>query len=475
MQCDVGDVFRFLYWLNALAAVWITFRVVLGNRNPVATFAWIFVLLFLPYIGLVLYFFFGRDTRKLKYIKRRYASKLKQRAFTMCRPRIGCEIPDEYSSLSSYMQNAAESYPMSGSEVDVIPRCTLFIEQLLAAIDNAREHIHLQFYIFEDDKVGYRLREALMAKARQGIEVRVLYDSVGCWSVKPAFYDEIRRAGGYVESFLKVRFPLFTNKVNYRNHRKVVVIDGNVGFVGGCNIADRYIDGIRGGTWRDTMLCVRGSAVYGLQASFLADWFFANGTMLGGQRYFPIAQSIGTATVQVLVSNPVGMWHPVSGALTAALATVRKYVYLQTPYFMPNENVLAALQNVALSGADVRLMIPERSDNRIVDYASYSFLGALLRAGVKVYLYQDGFLHAKTFVADDMLSVVGSANLDFRSFDYNFEVCAYVYDADVAARNKSLFLDDVTHCRQLQWSEYNKRSLGQRCMESVARLFSPIL
>lgn len=467
-------IFTFLYWLSAIIAIGITVSVVLDNRNPVATFAWIFVLLFIPYIGLLLYFFFGRDTRRRRYIRRKLKARIWQRKKLATSGSLQTSYA-QYVNLSAYLEKSCEAYLATESAVEPIYDCNLFAQRLLQAISEAKKHVHIQFYIFEDDNFGQSVMKALEAKAAEGVEVRLLYDSVGCFSVKKAFFNRLCKAGGSVAAFMKVYFPLLTNKVNYRNHRKVVVIDGETAFIGGCNIADRYLNGINGGIWRDTMLAVQGKGVYGAQSSFLVDWFFATGTMINGDGYFPAPLVEDTSAVQVMTSNPVGEWRTIPGALVASLMNAKKYIYLQTPYLMPNESVLAAMQNVALAGVDVRLMVPACSDNRLADYASYSYLGDLMRAGVKIYLYEKGFLHAKTFVSDDALSVIGSANLDFRSFSYNFEICAYVYDEQLAHSMREQFVIDISSCRQLTLREYESRGFSQRLLESGARLFSPIL
>ncbi len=472
---DYGYILTLLYWLNVVVAIWIMLRVVLGNRNPVATFAWIFVLLFIPYVGLILYFFFGRETRRRKYIRERFRLQIEQKALYSYRNDEEHDASDEYSALMTYLERSADAYPMSGCCVEHIADTSDFFTRLLTEISLAKEHIHLQFYIFENDGLGRRIRDALIERIKNGVEVRLLYDSVGCWSVNNSFYDEIRRAGGYVEPFLKVYFPLLTNKVNYRNHRKSVIIDGSLAYLGGCNIADRYVKGINGGVWRDTMIAVRGSGVYAVQSLFLMDWFFASGSVVSGKRYFPTLPSCGDAVVQVASSNPIGLWRTIPGALVKLLLSAKSYVYLQTPYFMPNETVLKAMQNAALSGVDVRLMIPLRSDNSLVDNAAYSYLGMLLSAGVKVYLFHGGFLHAKTIVTDDNLSVVGSANLDFRSFEYNFEISAYVYSDTLACDIRNRFIEDMQWCRQLTLREFEARGLYTRLKQSVSRLFSPIM
>ena len=462
------------YWIYCIVALMVMVRVVLNNRDSVKTLAWILVLLFLPVLGLLLYFFFGRDTRKERMIGRRMLSQIRRRQLNDDTDNQA-EVPPGYEPLVAYLRNSSSACLVGASDVCVFRSTKEFAKALYDEIDAAKEHIHIQFYIFEDDEFGGLLRERLMAKAREGVEVRVIYDSVGCWKVGKEFFETMRCAGVYVESFLKVRFPLLTNRVNYRNHRKVVVIDGKVGFVGGCNIADRYLKGVEWGDWRDTMLLLRGAAVHGLQSSFLVDWYFANRTLVCGKRYFPQLPSGNEALVQVVQSNPVGEVRSAMVGMIKALSMARSHVYLQTPYFMPSAAFLLALKSAAMSGVDVRLMIPERSDNRVVDYASRSYLVDVMNAGVKVYLYSQGFLHSKTLVCDDSLSSVGSMNLDFRSFYYNFEVSAFVYSRKVAGALKEKFLDEAKCCRQLSLSAFRKRSFKERCLESVARLFSPLL
>ena len=472
---QIEGFWGYMYWGNFLLAVFVMLNIILTNRNPIRTLAWIMVLLFIPFLGLVLYFFFGRDTRKIRYIGKRSLSRIMQRSHLYYRYRRKVELPPHYLGCASYLENTASSYPMPGSGVEVITDTARFMEQMLASIEGAKEHIHFQFYIFEDDELGCRVRDLLAKKASEGVEVRVIYDSVGSWKVSSSFFNEIERAGGEVESFLKVYFPILGNRVNYRNHRKVVVVDGKYGFIGGCNIADRYVKGVAWGPWRDTMLAITGSAVHGLQTSFLIDWYFASGTLVCGADYFPELGVEGSAVVQVAQSNPVGNNHVIMSAFVNMLALAKDYVYIQTPYIMLTDTVSLALRNASLSGVDVRLMVPLRGDNLVSNYAGYSYLGDLIDAGVKVYLYADGFIHSKTVVSDGIISSVGSANFDFRSFYYNFEVTAFVYDASVATQLKTAFEEDMKKCRLLSKQEYASRSFVRKCVESAARLLSPLL
>lgn len=468
---QVSGLWSYIYWCNIIVALFIMVRVVLNNRNPIKTLVWVMVLLFLPFLGLLLYFFFGRDTRRMKYIGRRSLSQIQQRSHLCYRSQEPVEPHASYTSLVAYLENVASAYPMAGNDVRVIDSPSQFSERLIEAIASAKEHVHLQFYIFEADEFGCQVRDALVAKAREGVEVRVIYDSVGCWRVPKGFFEEIRFAGGLVEAFLKVYFPILGNRVNYRNHRKIVVVDGCVGFVGGCNIADRYVKN----GWRDVMLEVRGNGVHGLQTSFLIDWYFANGSLVSGKRYFPPQPAMGNAVMQVAQSNPVGANRVIMSAFVMLITSARDYIYMQTPYLMLNDEVKLAIKNASLVGVDVRLMIPLRSDNTISSYASYSYLGELLEAGVKVLLYKEGMLHGKMLVSDDAVASVGSANLDFRSFYYNFEVSGFVYSPSVARELKTMFLNDEKGCVQLSLRDYASRSFARRCAESAARLFSPLL
>lgn len=475
MEINGLTILSCFYWIYNIVAIILAVNIVLKNRDSVKTLAWVMVLLFIPFLGILLYFFFGRDTRKKKMIGNRLMSQIKQRTLHSPISYTVKDIPYEYKPLLSFFRNTVSATPLPAESLELFADTRRFAIALLRELESAQHHIHMQFYMFEDDMFGRSIRDAIMRKARQGIEVRLIYDSIGCWSVNKNFFEEMRSAGVYVESFLKVRIPLFSDRVNYRNHRKLVIVDGKTGFIGGCNIAERYVTGGVWGRWCDTMLLVKGVAVHGLQSSFLVDWYFANRSLVSGKEYFPSTEASGDAVVQVVPSNPVGEVRTLMSGFVKLLATAHNYVYLQTPYFMPNESFMLALKNAALSGVDVRLVIPERSDNRLAGYASKSYLGDLLKVGVKVYLYKEGFLHSKTIVCDDYISSIGSSNFDFRSFFCNFEVNAFVYHRPLALELKNCFLEDIKHCHQLTLGEYRNRPLWLRCFESCARLFSPLL
>lgn len=455
-----------------LAVVATIIVVVLENRNPVKTLAWVLVLSFLPVVGLVLYFFFGRDVRKEKLISRRGYFRLNKYPLAEYYERKSGE---DRHQLMRFFRKVNGSLPFDGNAVDIYTTGYRMLSDLLKAIDGARHHIHLQFYIFEDDAVGRLVRDALIRKVKEGVEVRLLYDDVGSWKVKQEFFEQMRVEGVETRGFLKVRFPMFTSKVNYRNHRKVVVIDGCIGFVGGMNIAMRYLKGVSWGEWRDTHIRIEGCAVYGLQVSFLTDWYAADHSLITSSQYYPEIPVCGESSVQIVTSNPIGGGASIMQGLLVAITNSRKYFYIQTPYLLPTEPILLALKTAALGGVDVRIMIPERADSRITHLATLSYLDELMECGVRIYRYKKGFLHSKLMVSDDTVSTVGSTNMDFRSFEHNFEANAFMYDYGTAIRMKEIFLADQKDAELLQLKEWRLRPWYQKVKESVIRLFAPLL
>lgn len=464
--------FRLVY----LAVILFTIVIVLlDNRNPVKTMAWVLVLVFLPVVGLAFYFFFGRNTRKERLISKKGFSRLSKRPMAEYQAQEALGDFTGRNQLIPFFHRVSNALPFEGNDVQVFTDGYSMYQELFRRIAKAKHHIHLEFYIFENDAVGRLLRDLLIDKAREGVSVRLLYDDVGCWDVNPMFYDEMLCEGIEVRSFLKVRFPQFTSKVNYRNHRKLAIIDGKVGFIGGMNIALRYLKGVPWGVWRDTHICLKGKAVYGIQTAFLTDWFAVDRTLLTSARYFPKMDTVGTSVAQIVTSDPVGEWHDIMLGLVKAISCAQRYIYVETPYFLPTEQVMAAFQTAALSGVDVRLMIPKKADAFITHKGTMSYLDELMKSGVKVYFYRAGFLHSKLWVADDEWASVGSTNLDFRSFEHNFEANAFFYDEKTVCAMKEIFLEDMKKCMTLSQKIWDKRSFKNKIVESVVRLLAPLL
>jgi len=469
MQEILTYLFIGIYTISILGVVLV---VITDNRNPLKTLPWIVVLLLAPVVGLVFYFFFGQNLSKRRIISRRTRKRI---VMQLEATEPDADIPARYRPLSQLLVNTLSAVPLYGSRIDIYTDGESKMEALLAAIARARHHIHIQYYILSDDGTGRRLRDALVAKAREGVEVRVLYDDVGCNGVKKAFFESMRREGIEVYAFLHVKFPLFTSKVNYRNHRKIAVIDGRTGFIGGMNIADRYVRGTGWGTWRDTHFRIEGRGAAGLQVSFLSDWSATTRQRITGPAYFPPTERYTDDMLQIVPSGPFGKWRALLQADSYAISRARKRIWIQTPYFLPSDVLNTGLQVAALAGIDVRLMLPARSDSKLVDLATHSYLDDMIKAGVKIAFYTPGFLHSKLLVVDDTLSVIGSANMDFRSFEHNFEINAFVYDREFTARMAAVFEDDLARCRLLTPGEWFNRPRSRRVAESFMRLFSPLL
>ena len=474
----------YVHWifivLYVVVIVGIMLTVLMDNRQPAKTIAWVLVLLFVPVVGIVLYIFFGQNTRKMKLISGRSLDQLSKRSMLEFVEQRNLRMPEYFSSLVRLFTNQSLSLPFKDNAVEFYTDGYQFFPALLQAIKGATNHIHLDTYIFADDPLGRLVSDALIAKAREGVEVRLIYDDVGCWRVPERFFDRMRQAGVKVRSFMPVRFPAFTSKVNYRNHRKVCVIDGTQGFIGGMNIALRYVKGLHGGTlpWRDTHMRLRGSVVYALQRAFLVDWYFVDRTLINDHRYYPPMpwHISNDSLAQVVTSSPIAQWPDIMQGYVRILLEAKRYVYMETPYFLPTEPVLFAMRTAALAGVDVRLLIPRHSDAWLIQLASMSYVTETLEAGVKVRLYEKGFNHSKLLVADDQISTCGSTNIDFRSFENNFEANVFFYDRQTALRIKDIYMrDEDCSINFSEARELHHRPYMHRFVESLLRLLSPLL
>ena len=460
-----------------IVTIVVTIRVVMDNRQPVKTMAWVLVLLFVPGVGIVFYFFFGQNTRKEKLISQKSIDQLTKRSMLEFIGQPNLRFPKSHKGVIQLFLNQNMAFPFKGNEVSIYTDGYQFIPALLAEIHQAKESIHLETYIIGDDPVGRLISDALIAKAHEGVEVRVIYDDVGCWRVRNRFFERLKEEEIEVRSFLPVRFPEFTSKVNYRNHRKLCVIDGRVGFIGGMNLALRYVKGEKGKAWRDTHLKIRGGAVYGLQRTFLMDWFFVDRTLITSRKYYPpIDENIqNNCIAQIVTCSPVSPWPDIMQGYVRIINEAKRYVYMETPYFLPTEPVLFAMQTAALAGVDVRLMIPRKTDSHFLNWASRTYVNDVIASGVKIYLYEKGFLHSKLLICDDSLSTCGSTNIDFRSFENNLEVNAFFYDEGMAFRMKTVFMNDMKNCVLLNSVSKLKRPFISRMWESIVRVISPLL
>ena len=473
----------YVHWIfivvYAIVIVSIIVTVLMDNRQPAKTMAWVLVLMFVPVFGIVLYIFFGQNTRKMRLMSQRSLNQLSKRQMLEFVEQRKLRLPDRYRSLIQLFTNQSLALPFKDNEVEFYTDGYQFFPALLQAISRARHHIHLDVYIFADDPLGRLVSDALIQKAREGVEVRVIYDDVGCWRVPHRFFERMRSAGVDVCVFMPVKFPAFTSKVNYRNHRKLCVIDGATAFIGGMNIARRYVSGRRGRPWRDTHLRLRGGAVYAVQRAFLEDWYFVDRTLITSRAYYPPLSATvprNDCLAQVVTSSPVALWPDIMQGYVRILLEARRYVYIETPYFLPTEPVLFAMRTAAIAGVDIRLMVPRHADARLVELAGMSYVRKVLEAGVVVCFYEDGFNHSKLLVCDDELCTCGSSNVDFRSFENNFEANIFFYDHNMAMRMKQVFIDDLRHCTIVSnVDDLPRGSFLHRLLQSLVRLVSPLM
>ena len=466
-----------LYGLYTLIVIIVMLKVLMDNREPSKTMAWMLVLWALPMVGIVLYFFFGQNTRKERLISQRSLDQLTKRSMLEFAEQRNLHIPEEHRTLMQLFKNQSMALPFKDNEIEVYTNGYEFFPSLLREIGKAKDHVHVEMFIFDNDALGNLIADTLIDKAQQGVEVRVIYDDVACWKVRNSFWERLRDGGVEVHAFMPVKFPAFTSKVNYRNHRKLIVIDGKAGFIGGMNIATRYVKGV-GRPWRDTHILVRGGAVYGIQRAFLVDWYFVDRTLIAGKRYYPaISPALSNnCLAQVVTSGPITEWPDMMQGFVRVLLTARQYVYIETPYFLPSEPVLFAIRTAALAGIDIRLMLPQRTDSRLLDQASKSYVREILQAGAKIYFYDDGFNHSKFLVCDDSISTVGSSNIDFRSLEHNFESNIFFYDEGMALRMKKIYLEDEAHCVLVdEAGQLEKHGFFQLLWESILRMFSPLM
>jgi cardiolipin synthase len=474
-----GWVLVAIFLLTAIPTILV---ILLENRNPVKSLAWILVLLFLPILGFMLYLYFGQDYRRQKIVSKKSIRRLGEI------PKIKAEeadldnptLPKHHQLLIRLLQKNSDAFPFKGNRMEVYGNEKETFKMLFSAIADAKHEINIEFYIIEYDVVGKQFLNLLMQKALEGVKVRLIFDYVGSFHLKRSLQRTLRKAGVEIYPFLPVHFKitLRRNRVNYRNHRKIIIIDGQIGFTGGVNMAARYLVGNKLGRWRDTLLKIDGPAVFGMLNAFLIDWYFVSRQLLTIEMLFTNIKLYDLDKqniVQIVTSGPDSDWESIMQGVVVAITTATRYVYIQTPYFMPTEVVMSALQTAALSGVDVRVMLPEHTDTWMTQSSSYSYITQSLEAGVKIYLYKNAFLHSKAIVIDDLLSSVGSANMDFRSYEQNFELNAFVFDAETALSLRQLFEQDQEQCEEITLEQWQNRPVSTRIKESFARLFSPLL
>lgn len=482
-------IVKLILWLivlfNAIAALITVFR---EKRDIAATWAWLLVLTLLPVIGFIIYSFLGRKLpqRQLERIQTETQLELSE-AFNRQREQFLLTPQPEEPTLRTYLrtimlfQSIDSAFLSQHNTVELFNNGDQLFEKLLADIEAAKKSIHIEFYTIYNDQIGNQLRTILEQKAAAGVEVRVLYDSWGSMGVKPSFYDGLRKNGGYAGPFLLTRSNLFDFRLNYRDHRKIVVIDGETGYVGGFNVGDQYLGRLpKFGPWRDTHLRIQGGGVYSLQQRFIRDWNASTKEQAHRidhyRAYFPkVKNNYGSTALQIVSSGPDSPLEEIKLGYLRLINAAQDHIWIQTPYLIPDDSVLDALKVAAHSGVDVRIMVPSMPDHAFVYRATQYYARNLAEDGVTIYFYQRGFLHAKTMVVDGEMASVGSANMDFRSFKLNFEINCFMYDADITRRLEELFVEDIRNSRVMTPERFAAQPLWLRFKQTFSRLLSPIL
>lgn len=478
---SASRLFLTMEWLYGIITALTILLVIWENGKPSRTLSWILILIFLPVLGILAYVMVGGNLRKEKIFSLKGATDLKRinswlNLFLEGWKEEPQVVFNEKSSLITLLTSNSKALLTEDNKAHILQNGKETFEAMFRAIRLAKHHIHLQFYIVEDGILLGELEELLTAKVQEGVQVRLLFDSVGSWRLKTSAIRRLRNQGIQCMSFQPARFPRFGNRINYRNHRKIVVIDGITGFVGGLNFSDRYVDPIsENQIWRDTHLQLIGDAVKGLQLVFLTDWFFASGEDCATERMFPDAARSKPLPVQIVASGPDSMHAGILQAYFSAITLARDYFWIANAYLIPNESILTALKTAALSGVDIKIIIPEKSDSWLTYFSTQSYLEELMEAGVNIYLYQAGFIHSKAFISDDLLLSIGTANWDQRSFDQNFEINAFIYDSELAAQLKVDFEADLANSILLDLEEFRNRPSWQRMLSALARMLSPVL
>jgi cardiolipin synthase len=479
---DIAYIPVIIYIINFIIGFVIIF---LERKNPSASLAWIMVLFMLPGFGILLYFFLSQNISRQRIFR---ISNYEHQVITGALHEQICQIQNgelayvnpqvkKWKDMILLHQNYSKSFLTQNNRMTIFTVGKHKFESLLKDINNATQTINIMYYIIKNDSTGRALIDALTRKAREGVEVRLLIDALGGRQILRRHLAEYKQAGGKYAYFFEPRFKYLNMKLNYRNHRKMVIIDGEIGYIGGFNVGNEYLGKSKKfGNWRDTHIRITGGCVQDLNARFILDWRFASkeNLVLSAAYYSEVTEE-GTTGIQIVASGPDSLRSEVKHGYLRLISSAKKNIYIQTPYFVPDTSIMETLKNAIFSGVDVRIMIPNKPDHMFVYWATYSYVGELLKAGARVFIYNNGFLHAKTICVDGEVASVGSANFDIRSFRLNFEVNAFIYDAEEVYKLESIYESDTAESEELTLAKYRNRSLIIKFKESISRLLSDLL
>ncbi|QOR67591.1 cardiolipin synthase [Cytobacillus suaedae] len=465
-----------------LSAIFIALIIFLENRHPTQTLTWLVVLGSFPLLGFFFYLIFGRNYRKKRLFQKK--ALLDEQTFSQFEGSFENneekidQVGENQQHLFRLAHRIGKSPISFATDTTILTNGEMTFSTIFEELRKAKHHIHLEYYIVRHDGIGQQLKEILIERVKNGVRVRFLYDAVGGWKLSKKYIRELHEAGVEMIPFSPVKLPFLNNKINFRNHRKIVIVDGSIGFVGGLNVGDEYIGKNKYfGFWRDTHLMLTGEAVRTLQLIFFQDWYHMTGEKHLNQNYLSpeLIEENQLGGVQLIAGGPDNEWEVIKNLFFSMIISAKKSIWIASPYFIPDEDILSALKIAALSGIDVRILVPYHPDKKIVFYASRSYFPVLLEAGAKIYEYKKGFMHSKIMIIDGELASIGTSNMDMRSFHLNFEINAFLYRTESTATLVQDFMQDIEDSTKIDKDTFSKRSLKQRLFESTSRLLSPLL
>ena len=477
------NIFEILFFITlALYVLWVLSFIFLEKRKENSLISWLLVFIAFPFVGFLIYLLFGKDMSKKRMFRLYKAEedlmeelKHKSQSLFLANRKMLSKKFGESMDIMELTARLTVTGVHFNNHLEVFTDGRKKFDALMKDMEEAKEEIHILYFIYNVDELGAAIRDLLVRKAREGVTVRVLLDDFGSFKVRGRYFKELREAGGKVSFSMPI--SLMNLQVNNRNHRKLVIIDRMIAYIGGFNVGDEYLGkNKKRGYWRDTHLKVMGSSIYDMQVRFLLDWRNAgNEDFIIDADLFRKVEDQGEVPMQILSSGPDSKLEEIKLAYLEMINKARKYIFLQTPYFVPDEAMFEAIRLALIRGVDVRIMIPNKKDHMFVYWATYSFIGDLLPLGLKAYTYENGFLHAKTILVDGEIFSVGSANFDKRSFKLSFECNAFIYSRKVGEEMRRIFMNDIMHCKELTLEKYEQRSLMIRIKEPISRIVSPIL
>ncbi|SHE31167.1 cardiolipin synthase [Clostridium fallax] len=460
----------------------IGFVIFFERKQPSVTWAWVLILTFIPIIGFIIYIFFGQNLTHQKMFNKKIINDKGKEEYikTLKENYRDSKYLKKYSSLIKMNYKNANAPYTENNKITPFFDGKILFEDIFSEVKKAKKFIHIEFYIFRTDNLGSEFMDLLIEKAKEGVEVKILVDCLGD-GISKKYIEKLKSFGGEYAVFFKSFFKYINKRINYRNHRKIIVIDSNVAYLGGFNVGDEYISNDKKiGYWRDTHLKIEGNSINDLESRFILDWTYTvkDYSMSKYRKYLKKLEFKNTLDsligVQIVSSGPDLDTEQIRNGYVKIINDAKKNVFLQTPYFVPDDCMLQCLKMAASSGIDVRLMIPGKPDHLFMRWVANSYIGELLESGVKVYLYDNGFIHSKTMVSDCNVASVGTANMDIRSFSLNFETNAFIYNSDIANILENQFLKDMEYCKEISLKEFRERGIVTRFFEAISRLLSPI-